>query len=233
MSRTRIVRRCLAIAVAAFLAACGSHGGKKEAPPSGETFGAEDTFSRNYDVAPAAACEAARRALLGQGYVIGKADGGAVEANKNFQPDTETHTQLNVRVTCVPKDDDSHALVFVNAVQDRFALKTTSNSASVGVGILGSVSLPVGSSGASLVRVASDTVQNVDFYSRFFQRVKYYLPAEPGKKAPPPPPEPATPPDPPPPAAAPATVPAPSDPAPPAAAPVSPPDAAAPVTPPA
>lgn len=196
MSSARISTYCLAVAIAGVLAACGARGAKKEAPPSGETFGADDTYSRTYEAAQPQACEAARRALLGQGYVISKAAADAVEANKNFQPDADTHTQLNVRVTCVPQDAN-HAIVFVNAVQDRFALKTTSNSASVGVGMIGSVSLPVGTSGATLVRVASNTVQNVDFYSRFFDRVKSYLPAEPGKQAaPPPPPEPTTPPDP-------------------------------------
>lgn len=198
MTRVRILSCCLAIAVT--LAGCGLRGAKQEPPPSGETFGADDTYSRTFTGAPASACEAVRRALLGQGYVITKGTGDAVEANKNFQPDAETHTQLNVRATCVSKDE-GHAIVFVNAIQERYALKTTSNSASVGVGLLGSVSLPVGSSGASLVRVASNTVQNVDFYSRFFERVKYYLPSEPDRPATPPPPEPSTPPDPAPPPA--------------------------------
>lgn len=197
MTRARVLRCCFALSVAATLAACGLRGAKQEPPPSGETFGADDTYSRNYAVAPGPACEASRRALLGQGYVITKAGADAVEANKNFQLDAETHTQLNVRVTCLAQDD-GHALVFVNAVQDRFALKTQSNSASVGVGVLGSVSLPVGSSGAALVKVASNTVQNQDFYRRFFDRVKAYLPAKPGEAAAPAPePEPATPPDPP------------------------------------
>lgn len=200
MTRVHIAPLCLAIAVTALLAGCFG-GTKQEPPPSGETFGADDTYSRTFAGPPASSCEAARRALLGQGYVITKATGDTVEANKNFQPDAETHTQLNVRATCVPKDAD-HAIVFVNAIQERYALKTTSNSASVGVGLLGSVSLPVGSSGASLVRVASNTVQNVDFYSRFFDRVKYYLPSGTDKPAAPPPPEPAAPPDPPPPAPA-------------------------------
>lgn len=195
MPSARFVPCYLAFAIAGLLVACGSRNAKQEAPPSGETFAANDTYSRTYDAAQAPACEAARRALLGQGYVIGKAASDAVEANKNFQPDAETHTQLNVRVTCVAQDA-GHTIVFVNAVQERFALKTTSNSASVGVGILGSVSVPVGSSGAALVRVASNTVQNVDFYSRFFERVKYYLPSGTDKPAAPPAPEPATPPDP-------------------------------------
>ncbi|TWI01856.1 uncharacterized protein DUF2242 [Luteimonas cucumeris] len=196
MFRHRSTARCLVIVLIALLAAC-TRGGKKEAPPSGETFGADDTYSRSYPISQAQACEAARRALLGQGYLISKAGAEVVEANKTFQPDAETHTQLNVRITCVPQGGDQ-AIVFANAVQDRYALMTTSNSASVGVSMLGSVSLPVGSSGANLVRVASNTVQNVDFYKRFFERVKYYLPSESDKPTAPPPPEPTTPPDPPP-----------------------------------
>jgi hypothetical protein len=203
MTRVRITSLCFAIAVTGLLAACAS-GPKQDAAPSGETFDADNTYSRNFTAAPAQACEAARRALLGQGYTVSRASGDAVEASKNFQPDAETHTQLDVRVTCVLKDD-GHSLVFVNAVQDRYSLKKVSNSASVGVGVLGSVSLPVGSSGDSLVRVASNTVQNVDFYGRFFDRVKYYLPSEPDKPATPPPQEPAAPPDPPPPPAQPSS----------------------------
>ena len=220
-------RAALAVAAVLALSACGMHGAKKaEPPPSGETFGATDTYSRSYEVAPAVACEAARRALLGQGYVIGKADGSALEASKSFQPDAETHTQLNVRATCVPQADNG-SLVFVNAVQDRYALKTTSNTASVGVSVLGSVSVPIGSSGANLVRVASNTVQNEDFYKRFFDRVKYYLPGTEGVMKTPPPPEPAAPPDPVPPApatpaSAPAATPATSQPAPAQDAPVTP-----------
>jgi hypothetical protein len=69
--------------------------------------------------------------------------------------------------------------------------------------VLGSVSLPVGSSDDSLVKVASNTVQNQDFYRRFFERVKYYLPSGPDRAVALPPAEPAAPPDPPPAAATP------------------------------
>lgn len=187
MLRARPSRRstALAIVLTATLAACG-WSRKAEPPPSGETFAAEDTYSRSYPVPPATACEATRRALLGQGYVIGKASADMLEAVKSFQPESDVHTQLNVRTTCVAQPGG--AIVFVNAVQDRYALKTTVKSASVGVSMLGSVSLPIGSSGANLVRVASNTVQNKDFYHRFFERVAYYVPSTEGLAPPPPPP---------------------------------------------
>lgn len=156
---------------------CASRSGASAAPP--EAFDSVDTYSRDLPTSPAQACEAARRALLSQGYAISRASADGVEGNKNFQPREETHEQLVLRISCIARD--AHALVFVSAVQDRYALKKSPTSASVGVGALGSVSLPFGSSDDSLVRVASNTVQDADFYRHFFQRLQQYLalPAEP------------------------------------------------------
>jgi len=105
-----------------------------------------------------------------------------------------------LRISCAPRG--SQALVFVSAVQDRYALKKSPTSASVGVGALGSVSLPFGSNDDSLVKVASSTITDAEFYRRFFQRLQQYLPAaakaEPQPQPQPPPqPQPATSPQPP------------------------------------
>ncbi|WP_254460410.1 DUF2242 domain-containing protein [Xanthomonas sacchari] len=149
-----------------------------------ETFNSDNTYSRNYPVQPAQACESARRALLSQGYVVSKATADAVEGTKNFQPNDDLHEQLELRVSCVGHGQDE-SWVFVSALQDRYALKKSPTSASVGVGVLGSVSLPIGSSDDSMVRVASSTVQDSDFYKRFFQLMSEYLPKN--KPAPEPP----------------------------------------------
>jgi len=90
-------------------------------------------------------------------------------------------------------------------VQDRYALKKSPTSASVGVGALGSVSLPFGSNDDSLVKVASSTVQDAQFYRRFFDRLQQYLPVVPAT----PPSAPVEPTPAAPPAAAPAPVPEP------------------------
>ena len=139
-----------------------------------ESFDSGDTYTRSLDTTPAQACEAARRALLGQGYAISRADAGNVEGNKNFQPKDEVHEQLVLRVSCAAQGAGK-AQVFVSAVQDRYALKKSPTSASVGVGALGSVSLPFGSNDDSLVRVASRTVQDAQFYRNFFGRLQYYV----------------------------------------------------------
>ncbi len=138
-----------------------------------ESFDAGDTYSRLVAASPAQACEAARRTLLGEGYAITRADAAMVEGSKNFQPRDEQHEQLVLRVSCAAQG--SGALVFASAVQDRYALKKSPTSASVGVGALGSVSLPFGSSEDSLVRIASSTVTETPFYQRFFGRLQYYL----------------------------------------------------------
>jgi hypothetical protein len=91
--------------------------------------------------------------------------------------------EISFSVVCA--DDGSeghHATMFANALQDRYALKKTNNSASLGVGVLGSVSMPIGSSDDSMVKVASETVSSAKFYERFFALVELFLPPE-AKKA--------------------------------------------------
>jgi len=161
------------LAVFAALTACG--GRAADSTLIRESFDSGDTYSRTVPGAPGQACEAARRTLLSQGYAIARAGDDAVEGNKNFQPKDDEHEQLVLRISCAPRGEQ--ALVFVSAVQDRYALKKSPTSASVGVGALGSVSLPFGSNDDSLVKVASSTVQDAGFYRRFFDRLQQYLPA--------------------------------------------------------
>ncbi|GHH57122.1 DUF2242 domain-containing protein [[Pseudomonas] boreopolis] len=162
-------------------------GGKGDTMLMRESFNSDNTYSRSFDAKPAVACEAARRALLSQGYIVARADAATVEGSKNFQPKDDLHEQLDLRVSCVPQGEDK-SWVFVSALQDRYALKKSPTSASVGVSVLGSVSLPIGSTDDSLVKVASSTVQDADFYNRFFERVQLYLPPAPAQPAPPSPP---------------------------------------------
>ncbi|WP_085630616.1 MULTISPECIES: DUF2242 domain-containing protein [unclassified Pseudomonas] len=148
-----------------------------------ENFDDSGTFSRNYPVSDTASCEAARRALLSQGYIITSSDPKLVSGHKSFQQTGESHLEISFNVVCA--EDSSvghHATVFANALQDRYALKKTNNSASLGVGVLGSVSMPIGSSDDSMVKVASETVSSQKFYERFFTLVELFLPAD-AKKA--------------------------------------------------
>lgn len=149
-----------------------------------ENFDDSGTFSRNYPVTDAVSCEAARRALLSQGYIITSNDPKVISGHKSFQQTGDTHMEISFNVVCA--DDGTaghHATMFANALQDRYALKKTNNSASLGVGVLGSVSMPIGSSDDSMVKVASETVTAQKFYERFFALVEQFLPAETKKAA--------------------------------------------------
>ena len=173
------MRAFSAVGMAAFLAACGSLG---KSPSSEamrkveEKFGSAATFSRMFDATPAQTCEAARRALLSQGYVINKVDKEVVDGQKSFQPQPDRHVQMNIRVTCVPENSDGTlSMGFVSALQDSFALKMASNSASLGVSMLGTVSVPVAAGHDSMI---SETVSSGQFYDSFFDLMRRYLMVE-------------------------------------------------------
>ena len=163
----------LALSVLAMLSACTMS--PKHLPPQ-EAFSSTSTYSRMFDASPAKTCESARRALLSQGYVINVAKDDLVLGQKSFQPNAESHLQMEIRVVCAPESKNGDiSIAFVTALQDRYALKKTNNSASLGVGVLGSVSLPFSSGDDSLVKVASETINSEPFYDRFFALVHRYL----------------------------------------------------------
>ena len=86
---------------------------------------------------------------------------------------------MEIRIVCAPDTPDSKvSLGFVTALQDVYALKKSNNSASLGVGALGSVSLPFSSSNDAMVKVASKTIASDIFYDRFFDLVKRFLVAD-------------------------------------------------------
>ena len=155
---------------------------KEQAIYEQENFDDSGTFSRKYPVTDVASCEAARRALLSQGYIITSTDPKLVSGHKSFQQTGDTHMEISFNVVCA-EDSKHHATMFANALQDRYALKKTNNSASLGVGVLGSVSMPIGSSDDSMVKVASETVSSGKFYERFFTLVELFLPPEVKKEA--------------------------------------------------
>ena len=162
-----------ALGLACLLTACGS--GVKSFPLQ-EKFGSTATYSRLFDATPAQTCEASRRALLSQGYIINTASNDLVEGQKSFQPEAESHLQMVIRVVCAPESPDGKiSLGFVTALQDSYQLKKSNNSASLGVGAIGSVSLPFTSGNDSMVKVGSVTISSDEFYEGFFDLVSRYL----------------------------------------------------------
>ena len=125
------------------------------------------------------ACDAARRALLSQGYIASSTRSDSVDGSKNFQPTSDSHAVIEIHVVCTTGDPRGNSsTAYVNAVQDRYALKKSNTSASVGLSVFGSLSLPIGSSDDSMVKVASETIPAGVFYQRYFALVEHYLKAD-------------------------------------------------------
>jgi hypothetical protein len=141
-----------------------------------EEFLSSTAFTQSFPGTERQICEAARRALLSQGYVIGTANNSIVNGRKNFQPEMDAHWEIEFHVTCAPNSQGSNSTtLFANAVRDSYTLRKSSNSASLGVSALGSISLPFSSSYDALVKVSSETIPNKRFYKQFFDLVERYL----------------------------------------------------------
>lgn len=169
------------LCLSALLAGCVTNSTDKVFLPQ-ESFESVDTYFRRYEATSAQACEAARRALLSQGYLVNSMGADLVEGNKSFQPEPDAHLVMTIRVVCVADGaDGKRSRAFVSAQQDRYTLKKASNSASLGVGVLGSLSVPISSGTESMIKVGSETIASDEFYWSFFSLVKRYLPTEQAK----------------------------------------------------
>ena len=133
-------------------------------------------YARNFNSSATDTCEAARRALLSQGYLTTMTRTDTVDGTKNFQPTGDTHIVVEFHVVCTPGEEASDtSIVYVNAVQNGFALKKSDTSASVGLSVLGSLSLPIRSNNDAMVKISSETIPSGKFYDRFFGLVDHYL----------------------------------------------------------
>ncbi|MDH6170387.1 hypothetical protein M2282_005557 [Variovorax boronicumulans] len=166
----------LSLLSALALAGCGSSSRRVSYEP--EEFDSTTTHTRNYAATEARTCEAARRALLSQGYMVTAANADLVTGRKSFQPAAEVHVEVEFRVVCAREGGKSgrqSTVAFATALQDRYGIKKVNNSASVGVGAIGSLSLPFSASDDAMVKVASETLTDERFYDRFFTLMDRFL----------------------------------------------------------
>ena len=147
-------------------------------------FDTAGMHTRHMAASQASTCEAARRALLSQGYMVHVASSDTVAGRKYYQPHTDVHYVVEMRVVCAAEGQgDVRTSAFASALQDRYVIKKINNSASLGVGGLGSVSLPVTAIDDTLVKVGSETISDPQFYERFFQLFEQYVRAAPAAPA--------------------------------------------------
>ena len=171
--KPRLAGLVLACITTALLSGC-SVWSKKTAIDNVEAFDSA-TFSRNYDMPPIVTCPAAQRALLSQGYNISSASNISVVGRKHFLQTKGDQYEIEFTITCLP-DQANHSSIYVNAVQHLYTVKQANTSATLGVSMLGSVSMPIGSTDDSLVKIGSVTIASPLLYQQFFLQLEANLP---------------------------------------------------------
>jgi len=162
---SKILLFCLCVV---FQTGCSS-----QAVYTAESFAIDSPFKLKVDDEVDTACESARRALLGQGYLIESSNSDGIKARKAYKSEDDQNTFIEMTIVCLPERNGS--TLFATGVLSAYALKKSTSSASVGLSALGSISLPIGQSADSLVKVSEETINDKDFYQRFFAAVENTL----------------------------------------------------------
>jgi len=120
------------------------------------------------------ACAAANRALLGDGYLTEPIVNDKLKGRKSYRIDSEHTAVVDMTVTCLANTDGGSS-VYANGLRTIYEMKKSSTSASVGVSVFGSLSLPIGQSADSMVKTTEETISEREFYAAFFSALENSL----------------------------------------------------------
>ena len=155
------------------LAACGG-------PPryaSNEEFSADARYHRDFAASAAALCDAARRVLLGDGYLVTRTEDQSLVGGKEFQIEEQQHAILNVYVSCEPRAGKS--TLYVTATEEHYDVKATRQSSSIGFPMVAPIYYGTQSEANGQVKTRGETVSESGFYERFYRAVQRQLVASP------------------------------------------------------
>lgn len=134
-----------------------------------EHFAMDTPFAYYSSRIPEGACEVGKRALLSQGYQVDDTKPLNLRAEKYFQPRAENATRLSINLVCLPSS--LGAVIYANALETYFELKSRGSSAGVSVSGM-SLSLPWNVDKDTLVKIGEETITQPDFYQRLFELIK-------------------------------------------------------------
>lgn len=175
MKLLRLFRPFVALAFVPALIGLSGCSSTPQAPfYSTDSFGSDSPYQKHVPDDAATACSAAERTLLGDGYIIeGDSSKGSFKGRKAYRIDGNRSSFLEMNIVCL--SDSAGSTIYANGVNSTYDLKKASSSASVGVAVLGSVSLPIGQTVDSMVKVANETITDRVFYQKFFESVEKNL----------------------------------------------------------
>jgi Uncharacterized protein conserved in bacteria (DUF2242) len=167
------VFRCIALlTAAATLAGCAS----RKPDIAEESLSAAAPFSKTFAGSGDSVCWSVKRALLSQGYMLDRpADSGVLTGTREFQPKPKLNVAIRLQTTCADNRNGT-SIVFVTASREESQLQKMKQSTSVGVGPA-TLTMPSGSAEVLGV-VRRETIQDPDFYNRFFGLIQGYVAQE-------------------------------------------------------
>lgn len=151
------------------LAACGGPRSYAER----EAFHADSRHARDFSATSGPVCEAARRALLRDGYIVERGVEQNLIGTKEFQIEDSGHGILRVYATCGVRAGGS--TLFVTATEEHFGVKTSRHDTSIGLPILSPISISRQSQVDNQVKTLGETVWDEDFYDRFYRAIQREL----------------------------------------------------------
>lgn len=140
-------------------------------------------------------CEASRRVLLGEGYVVERRGDeevvGAREDHVTREDKDEGYAHRRVYVTCAARDGGS--TLYVTATEEQFGIKVIRDSTLIGLPLVSPISVGTRTEGEQQVKFRGRTVEEQAFYDDFYRAVRKQLgtvrlePAAPPRAESPPP----------------------------------------------
>ena len=167
------MKTALASLLLMLLAGCG--GPQRYA--QGEEFAADARYHRDFAASAAALCDAARRVLLGDGYLVTRTEDPGLVGGKEFQIEEQQHAILNVYVSCEPRAGKS--TLYVTATEEHYDVKATRQSSSIGFPMVAPIYYGTQSEANGQVKTRGETVSERSFYERFYRAVQRQLAASP------------------------------------------------------
>ena len=138
---------------------------------------ADARHQRDFSVAATTLCDAARRVLLGDGYLVSRAENLSLVGAKEFQIEEQQHAILSVHANCEQRVGGS--TLYVTATEDHYDVKAIRQSSSIGFPMVAPIYYGTQSEANGQVKTHGETVGERGFYERFYRAVQRQLVATP------------------------------------------------------
>ena len=148
------------------LAACGGPDSYAER----EAFQGPSRHQREFRSDAASLCAAARRVLLGDGYVVTAQSNNLLVGEKEFNAEDQQRAVIRLHVACEPRSRG--ATLFLTATEELFDIRTTRQSSSFGLPILAPITYHSSKESGQTIKLQGETVTTPTLYENFYRAVQ-------------------------------------------------------------